>query len=140
METAPPECYTVLDHLSLNDVLPIYDDRQPGSVNRNLIDFDGDAYRGRPIVNSIGTDSERRSCDAAVTDTANRRYYGSFRKAKLNITARADHRLSANPENISIGTLGVMVPTQFGDLRLEGRYMNDLPGTDRKSTRLNSSH
>src|SRR3546814_18692147 len=87
----------------------------------------------RPIGNSIETDAELLSFDAADTETANRRYYGSFRKAKLNITARADHRLSANPENISIGTLGVMVPTQLCDLRLEGRYMNDWPGTQGRS-------
>src|SRR3546814_12493962 len=91
--------------------------------------FDGFTYRDRPIGNSIDTDSELLIFDAAVTDIANRRYYGSFRKAKLNITARADHLLSANPENISIGTLGVMAPTQSGDLRQEVRYMNDLPGT-----------
>ncbi|API58170.1 hypothetical protein BSL82_01685 [Tardibacter chloracetimidivorans] len=108
-------------------------DRKPGIVYRNFIYFDGFTYRDQPIGNSVDTDSELLSFDAAVTDTANRRYYGSFRKAKLNITARADHRLSANPENISIGTLGVMVPTQFGDLRLEGRYMNDLPGTPGRS-------
>src|SRR3546814_3685926 len=51
-------------------------DRQPGIVYRNFIYFDGFTYRDRPIGNSIDTDSELLSFDAAVTDTANRRYYG----------------------------------------------------------------
>src|SRR3546814_2221639 len=103
-------------------------DRQPGIVYRNFIYFDGFTYRHRPIGNSIDTDSELLSFDAAVTDTANRRYYGSSRKVTLNITARADHRLSATLEHISIGTLGVIVPTEFGDLPLEGRTMHDWSG------------
>src|SRR3546814_20219215 len=48
-------------------------DRQPGIVYRNFIYFDGFTYRDRPIGNSIDTDSELLSFDAAVTDTANRR-------------------------------------------------------------------
>src|SRR3546814_16194761 len=75
-------------------------DRKPGIVYRNFIYFDGFTYRDQPIGNSVDTDSELLSFDAAVTAPANRRYYGSFRKAKLNITARPDHRPQANHEHI----------------------------------------
>lgn len=107
--------------------------RLGGTMYRNFIYTDGYTYRDRPIGSSLDTDSKLLSLDAAVTDTKNRRFYGSLRQAKLNVTSAADHRLSTNPEKIHIGTMGVQVPTQFGDLRLEGRYMDNLPNTPGRS-------
>ena len=107
--------------------------RFPGIVYRNFIYFDGFTYRDRPIGNSIDGDSKLISIDAAFTDVHNRRFYGSLRRAKFNVADLPDHRVSANAENINIGTLGVLLPTQFGDLRLEGRYMDNLPNTPGRS-------
>lgn len=107
--------------------------RYPGIIYRNFIYYDGFTYRDRPIGNSIDSDSKLLSLDGAVTDTKNRRYYGSFRRAKLNITGLTDHRLSSTPETINIGTIGVQIPTQFGDLRLETRYMDNLPNTPQRT-------
>src|SRR3546814_20441250 len=86
---------------------------------RNFIYFDGFTYRDRPIGNSIDGDSKLLSFDAAVVDTKNRRWYGSFRQAKLNRPNSGDHRLSLTPETINLGTLGTVLPTHFGDLRLD---------------------
>lgn len=108
-------------------------DRFAGIIYRNFIYFDGFTYRDRPIGNSIDGDSKLLSLDAAFTDVHNRRFYGSIRRAKFNVTSRADHRVSTTPEKINIGTLGVLLPTQFGDLRLEGRYMDNLPNTPGRS-------
>lgn len=109
-------------------------DRYPNVVYRNFIYYDGFTYRDRPLGASIDGDSKLISIDAAFTDSRSRRFYGSFRRVKLNYTgAVPNHRLSLNPENIDIGTLGVQVPTQFGDLRLESRYMNNLPNTPGRS-------
>ncbi len=107
--------------------------RYAGVVYRNFIYFDGFTYRDRPIGNSIDGDLKLLSFDAAITDAKNRRYYGSFRRANLNVTGRPDHRLSSTPEDINIGTLGVQLPTPYGDMRLEGRYMDNLPDTPGRS-------
>lgn len=107
--------------------------RYPGIIYRNFIYFDGFTYRDRPIGHSIDTDSKLLSVDAAFTDTKNRRLYGSFRRAKLNVSGMSDHHVSTNPETINIGTLGVQIPTAVGDLRVESRYMSDLPNTPGRS-------
>lgn len=103
--------------------------RYPGVMYRNFIYWDGFTNRDRPIGHSMDGDSKLLSIDGAITDVHNRRYYGSFRRLNLNITGLPRYRISTNPENISIATVGVQWPTVYGDLRLESRYMSDLPNT-----------
>lgn len=108
--------------------------RYPGSLYNNFIYTDGFTYRGRPIGYSIDGDGELMSVGGAYTDTNNRRFYGSLRAVKLNRTDLADrNRISANSESIKIATAGVEWPTQFGDIRLEGRLMDDAPNTPGRS-------
>ena len=82
-----------------------------------------------------------------MTDTSNRRWYGSVRFTDINIYNLGDpaqpiiypdppsregsisYRVSANAESINIVTGGVLWPTQFGDITLEARYQSDSPNT-----------
>lgn len=107
--------------------------RYPGTMYNNFIYTDGFTYRDRPIGHSIDGDSEMISVGVAVNDTQNRRWYASYRGVDLNRTSSANNRISANAEKINIGTVGVEWPTQFGDIRLEGRFQDDRPDTPGES-------
>ncbi len=99
----------------------------------NHIYKDGWTYRDQVLGASIGGDAKMFTLSAALTDQSNRRYYGSVRKVDLNRTGIARHSPSRNAEDIHIGTAGVELPTAFGDLRLEGRVMDDKPDTPGRS-------
>lgn len=79
----------------------------------------------------------------SVTDTHNRRWYGSVNAVHLNITGMSGvatgpygvfagtvgNRISPDSEKFAIGTAGVEWPTRFGDVRVETRYQTDSAGT-----------
>ena len=117
--------------------------RYPGSLYNNYLYLDGFTYNGRPIGYWTDADSHNLVGSLSVTDTRNRRWYGSVRSIHLNITGisgvasgpyglysgTVGNRVSPNSETSVIGTAGVDWPTRFGDVRIEGRYQTDSPDT-----------
>ncbi len=121
--------------------------RYPFSAYNNSLYTDGFTYRGRPIGHWTDGDSRNLSFSAAVTDTRNRRWYGSVRSVHINVTdlgnpplavfPRPDgtpgpaisYRVSANSEKFAIVTAGAELPTAIGDIRVEGRVQSDSPNT-----------
>jgi hypothetical protein len=111
--------------------------KYPGSVYNNFIYTDGFTYKGDSLGYSLDSDSRVYSVSAAVNDVRNRRWYGSVRSIKLNITEAGPfvpggpprNRVSSNYETIQVATAGVEWPTQYGDIKLEGRLQNDGPNT-----------
>ena len=118
----------------------------PGSFYNNTLYLDGFTYKGRPIGYWTDGDSRNLVGGLSVTDTRNRRWYGSVRSVHLNITGitgiagvatgpyglysgALGNRVSPNSEKFAIGTAGVEWPTRFGDVRFEARYQTDSPGT-----------
>lgn len=108
----------------------------PGSYYGNSFYYTGKDYRGLPLGESIGGDSDLFTLSGAYTTPRNLRLYASYRQAHYNKTAVASASRSIDPEFIHTGTLGTEVPTQFGDVRLEGRVMdNDVNTPGRKPMR-----
>ena len=118
----------------------------PASMYNNTLFFDGYTYRGRPIGYWTDGDSRNLSFSAAVTDTHNRRWYGSVRSVHINfnnignppvpfndpagdLRALVSYRISANSEKFAIVTAGAELPLSFGDVRIEGRVQSDSPNT-----------
>lgn len=109
----------------------------PGSLYNNFIYLDGYTYKRQPIGYSLDSDTRTITVSAAVNDTRNRRWYASLRDIDLfrsNAAAiqpgdRPRNRVSRTPETIQIATAGVEWPSQFGDIRIEGRLQNDGPDT-----------
>ena len=119
----------------------------PTSMYNNQLYYSGFTYNVKPIGYWTDGDSNNLAFSGAITDTANRRWYGSVRFTNINIYNFGDpgqpviypdpptregyiaYRISANAENINIVTGGVLWPTQFGDITLEGRYQSDSPNT-----------
>ncbi len=108
----------------------------PSVFYGNTFYYVGKTYRGDPIGASIGGDSDLLTVGASYTDPQNRRFYGSYRDVNLNKSGIAAAPLSRTPERIHIGTIGTEVPTAIGDVRLEGRVMdNDINTPGRSPTR-----
>jgi len=124
----------------------LFDSRNlfPGSLYSSGIYTDGYTYRGQPIGYWTDGDSRNLSFLVALTDTRNRRWYGSVRSVHLNITNIGNppliifggpvpvpfsYRVSTNSEKFAILTGGVEWPTRFGDVRVEGRFQSDSPNT-----------
>ena len=109
--------------------------KAPGIVYNNFIYTDGWTYLGRPIGHSLDGDTRTLTVSGSVTDTRNRRYYGSIRTIDLNVTAPLfaggppRNRISATSESISVVTAGAEVPTAIGDFRIEARLQDDAPDT-----------
>jgi hypothetical protein len=110
--------------------------KYPGSLYNNFIYIDGFTYKRKPIGYSLDGDSRTYALTGAVNDTRNRRWYGSLRSIRLNITADQfansvppRNRISTSYETIQIATAGVELPTQYGDIKIEGRLQNDAPNT-----------
>lgn len=107
----------------------------PGSFYNNSFYFSGKVYKGDAIGHSIDGDSSLATLAVSLTDPRNRRWYGSLRAADLNkaealnAAGFVSNRVSANRELIHIGTGGVEWPTQYGDIRLEGRVMDNAPNS-----------
>jgi len=118
----------------------------PGSLYQNSLYTDGFTYRARPI--GYWTDGDSRNLVAAfsLTDTQNRRWYGSARKVDLNLinlgnpprpVALPDgtngnlqtNRVSFDKERFALLTVGAEVPTAYGDVKAEVRYQTDSPNT-----------
>lgn len=119
--------------------------RYPGSIYNNSLYTSGFTYNALPIGYWTDGDSRNLSLAAAVTDTRNRRWYGSVRSVHLNITNIGNpplilfygprplppisYRVSANSEKFAILTAGTQLPTRLGDIHLEARYQTDSPNT-----------
>lgn len=115
----------------------------PGSLYNNSLYLDGFTYKGRPIGYWTDGDSRNLVASLSVTDTRNRRWYGSVNAVHLNLTGisgvatgsyglyrgTVGNRVSPDSEKFAIGTAGIEWPTRFGDVRLETRYQTDTPGT-----------
>ncbi len=120
--------------------------RYPTSLYNNALYTDGFTYRGVPI--GYWTDGDSRNLVGAfsLTDTKNRRWYVSARKVDLNLTNLGNppravalpdgtsgglqsNRVSFDAEKFALLTAGVEWPTAYGDLKVEGRYQTDSPGT-----------
>lgn len=119
----------------------------PHSMYNNQLYYSGFTYNVKPIGYWTDGDSHNLAFSAAVTDTKNRRWYGSARFTTINIYSLGDpgqpiifpeppdrtgfiyYRVSENVENINILTGGVLWPTQYGDITLEGRVQSDTPNT-----------
>ena len=115
--------------------------KYPGSVYNQFIYVDGFTFKRQSIGYSLDSDSRNITVSGAINDTSNRRYYGSVRSAKINITEFAPYvpggpvrnRVSSNYETVQVATAGVELPTEYGDLHLEGRIQNDAPNTPGES-------
>lgn len=126
----------------------------PFSMYNNSLYTDGFTQRGRPIGYWTDGDSRNLALHAAITDTRNRRWYGSVRSVDLNFNNLGNppqaifprpggdpgppisYRVSANAEKFAILTAGAELPTRLGDIRIEGRWQSDSPNTpDRKAGR-----
>lgn len=118
----------------------------PGSLYNNGLYTSGFTYNGSPIGYWADGDSRDLSLSGSVTDTRNRRFYGSMRSIHLNITNVGNppliiigydglplppisYRVSVNSEKFAILTAGTELPTHLGDLHFEARYQTDLPNT-----------
>lgn len=110
--------------------------RNPGTMYNNFIYRSGFVYRGRPLGASIDADSRLIGVSGAITDTDNRRWYGSVRRADLNYpnpNGARSNRISFSRERIHVATAGVEWPTAVGDVKLEGRLMDNAPDTPGRS-------
>lgn len=117
--------------------------KYPGSFYNNNLYLDGFTYRGRPIGYWTDADSRNLVGSLSVTDTRNRRWYGSANWVRLNLSGisgvatgpfglysgTVGNRISPDTEKFAIVTGGTEWPTRFGDVRLEARYQTDSPGT-----------
>ena len=121
--------------------------RYPGSFYNNSLYTSGFTYRLRPIGHWTAGDSRNLALHMAVTDTRNRRWYGSLRSVHLNVIdlgnppraifPRPDgspgptisNPTSSSRERFAILTAGAELPTRYGDLRLETRWQSDSPNT-----------
>lgn len=103
--------------------------KYPGSMYNNFIYTDGHTFQRRPLGFSLDGDTRMWSLLGEVTDPRNRRWYASVRGIDLNVTEFPRYRISQTNEEFSVGTFGVQLPTQIGDVRFEGRYMSDRPNT-----------
>ncbi len=103
--------------------------RYPGSMYNNFIYTDGFTYRDRAFGHSLDGDSELWTLGLAVTDTRNRRFYGSYHRVDINKTGNPRNRISLNRETFNAFEAGVEWPTQFGDIGIEARYDTDAPNT-----------
>lgn len=109
----------------------------PGSVYNNFIYTDGFTYKREPIGYSLDGDTRTITLAGAVNDTKNRRWYASLRDIDLFASnspalvpgGEPRNRVTRNRETIQIATVGVEWPSQFGDIRVEGRLQNDGPDT-----------
>ncbi len=121
--------------------------RYPFSTYNNSLYTAGFTYNALPIGYWTDGDSRNLSLSAAITDTRNRRFYGSARSVHINFNNLGNppqavfprpngdpgpeifYRVSANSEKFAILTAGAELPTRFGDIRLEGRFQSDSPNT-----------
>ena len=120
--------------------------KYPTSLYQNYLYTDGFTYRGQPIGYWTDGDSHNLVGAFSLTDTRNRRWYASVRKVDLNLTnlgnpprlaTLADgtvtgvqtNHVSFDKERFAMLTGGTEVPTRYGDVKLEVRYMTDAPGT-----------
>lgn len=115
----------------------------PGSFYNDTLYLDGFTYKRRPIGYWIDGDSRNLVMSLSVTDSRNRRWYGSINAVHLNVTGisgvatgpyglftgTVGNRVSPDSEKFAISTAGVEWPTRFGDVRVETRYQTDTPGT-----------
>ena len=128
----------------------------PASAYNNGLYFSGFAYRSLPIGHWTDGDARNLVISGALTDSRNRRWYGSVRSVHLNISNTGNpawlaafqdpigpadnvisYRVSANSEKFAILTAGAEVPTRLGDVAVEARYQSDSPNTpDRRAGRL----
>lgn len=109
----------------------------PGSMYNHFLYRDGWTYGRRPLGYSLDGDTKALTIYGAVTDTRNRRWYGSLRHIDLNSYANPRYRISQTREKIAVATAGVEWPTRFGDFRFEGRLQHNAPNTpDSKPLRV----
>jgi len=101
----------------------------PGSIYNHFLYRDGWTFRRRPLGYSLDGDTRAFTLHGAVTDTRNRRWYGSLRYIDLNLHAILRYRISHSNEKIGLATGGVEWPTQFGDLKFEARVQKNAPDT-----------
>jgi hypothetical protein len=105
----------------------------PNITYQNFIYSDGFTYRRRPIGHWMDGDSRVFSVGGAYTDTANRRWYASLHSVEFNRLGLARNRISPTPEDVNIARAGVEWPMRIGDVRLEGRVMDDEPNSPGRS-------
>jgi hypothetical protein len=128
----------------------------PSSAYNNGLYFSGFAYRSLPIGHWTDGDARNLVFSGSLTDSGNRRWYGSVRSVHLNISNTGNpplpgafydpvslpnnvisYRVSANSEKFAILTAGAEVPTKLGDVAVEARYQSDSPNTpDRRAGRF----
>jgi hypothetical protein len=119
----------------------------PFSMYNHSLYTDGFTYGKRPIGYWTDGDSRNLAFSAALTDTRNRRWYGSVRSVNLNFNNLGNpplavfprpngdpgpaisYRVSANNEKFAILTGGAEMPTAIGDIRVEARVQTDSPNT-----------
>ncbi len=119
----------------------------PTSMYNNQLYYSGFTYNVQPIGYWTDGDSNNLALSGAVTDTRNRRWYGSLRFTEINTSnlgnpaqpiiypdppsreGSISYRVSANYEKINFLTGGLLWPTAYGDITLEARYQSDTPNT-----------
>jgi Capsule assembly protein Wzi len=103
-----------------------FNKRQPGVTALHFIYLDGISFRGRPLGFSLDGDTYLYTATASLTDTENRRWFGSLNRADINVTNTPRYRVSRTREVIWTAEAGVDWPTRFGDIALEGRYQSKV--------------
>jgi hypothetical protein len=103
--------------------------RYPGSFYNNFIYTDGFTYRDRAFGHSLDGDSEMWTAGLSVTDSRNRRFYGTYRNVDINRTNVTTNRVSGNRETFDSVEAGVEWPTAIGDISIEARFDADAPNT-----------
>jgi hypothetical protein len=104
--------------------------RQPSSTYLNFATYiDGYSYRGKPIGASVDGDSRLYSVFGSLTTSSNWRWSGSIRYADINLFNTPNYRITGNREKIWISQARVTVPTKYGDVGVNTRYMSDSPNT-----------
>ncbi len=121
--------------------------RYPYATYNNSLYTSGFTYNALPIGYWTAGDSRNLSLAMTVTDTLNRRWYGSLRSVHLNITNLGNPPLRVFPlfngdpgglfsnpvskdsEKFALLTGGVELPLAWGDVHVEARYQTDSPNT-----------
>jgi Capsule assembly protein Wzi len=102
--------------------------RYPTVVYRNFIYTEGFTNRRQPIGHGIDGDGRLLSLFGSVTDSRDRIFSASLRRAEIN-RSQSPNFVSANTEDIRIATFGTELPTGFGSVRAQVRLQDDAVNT-----------
>lgn len=91
----------------------------PGSFYNHSIYTDGYRHRGRSLGSSFDGDGRMYALSGTYTDSADRRFYLSWRDVTLNRSGSLRNALTPRPAHFDQLTAGLEVPAAHGTLRVE---------------------